>query len=521
MADAGPGESAVFLSDTPAGFGECRFAAATIAVSTLVFLNLAAFAKMPLPPFLPFIPMYQSALLINDLITAVFLFGQGRFSRGGALSVLAAGYVFSALMSAVHALTFPGLFSPSGLLGAGPQTTAWLYMFWHGGFPVIVIVYAGLDARQIQPRPGMTMLASAAAIGGAVCGLMLLATWGQHGLPAIMRGNHYAPIMIVVVSSVWGLNLLAVVVLSRRRPLSVLDLWLIVVLCAWLFEIALSAMFNGGRYDLGFYAGRIYGLAAASLVLVVLLYRNNTLYLQLIKLHKSDREKSTELARLSTIDALTGIANRRAFDTALDEEWRRMLRHGTVLSLLMIDVDYFKRFNDAYGHVAGDQCLRTVAQTVAIRARRAGELAARYGGEEFAVLLPHTGIAAASKLAALICAAVREQQIPHEQSAAAAHVTVSIGIASIGEFPDAGAAFSREGAAAAASTAGAKVLVETADHALYQAKTAGRDRAVVAGPDDTALLAAANALLEAPIVPRVARSETPEPRFSSRASDAR
>ena len=143
---------------------------------------------------------------------------------------------------------------------------------------------------------------------------------------------------------------------------------------------------------------------------------------------------------------MTGIANRRAFDEALNEEWRRMLRHGTALSLLMIDVDYFKRFNDAYGHVAGDQCLRTVAQAVASRARRAGELAARYGGEEFAVLLPQTGIGEACKLAEMICAAVRDCQIPHEQSGAAPHVTISVGVASIGKYPDAAAAFSREGA---------------------------------------------------------------------------
>ncbi len=209
--------------------------------------------------------------------------------------------------------------------------------------------------------------------------------------------------MSFVVSCVWMLNLLALVVLSRRKPYSLLDLWLIVVMCAWLFDIALSAGLNAGRYDLGFYAGRIYGLLAASLVLIVLLLQNGKLYVQLIKLRDSDREKSEELRRLSTTDPLTGIANRRAFEDALDQEWRRMMRHQTALSLLLIDVDYFKRFNDTYGHVAGDQCLRTVAQALARRARRAGEVVARYGGEEFAVLLPHIDIETARRLAELIC----------------------------------------------------------------------------------------------------------------------
>jgi diguanylate cyclase (GGDEF)-like protein len=162
-----------------------------------------------------------------------------------------------------------------------------------------------------------------------------------------------------------------------------------------------------------------------------------------------------------------------------------MMRHATALSLLMVDVDYFKRFNDTYGHVAGDQCIRAVAQTLASRARRAGEMAARYGGEEFAVLLPHSDVKDASKLAELICDSMREQRIPHEGSAVASYVTVSIGVASIAEVPQSAATLSRDGIALATSH-GAVVLIEAADQALYQAKTAGRNRFVVVGNDDIA-----------------------------------
>jgi diguanylate cyclase (GGDEF)-like protein len=481
MADCHSHERSVFLSDQAASRNERRFAAAVIACSTLIFLGLAPFAKLPLTPVPAFIPIYQSALLINDLITVVFLLGQSQFSRGKALIVLAGGYLFTALMSSAHALTFPGLFAPAGLLGAGLQTTAWLYVLWHGGFPLFVLGYAFCGAEQPR-RAGLSMLAMAAAVAAVVIGCTLLTTAGQRFLPVLLRDAQYTPVMIGVVSGVLALNLGTAVVLSRRRPLSILDLWLIVTMCAWMFDIALSALFNAVRFDLGFYAGRTYGLAAASLVLVMLLCGHSRLYLQLIKLHRSEREKSAELTRITTIDPLTGIANRRAFDEALHEEWRRMLRHGTALSLLMIDVDYFKRFNDAYGHVAGDQCLHKVAQAVASRARRAGELAARYGGEEFAVLLPQTGVGEASKLAEVICETVRDCEIPHEQSGAAPHVTISIGVASIGKFPDAAAAFSREGAA----SAGAIILVETADLALYRAKMAGRNQAAVASPNDAA-----------------------------------
>ena len=490
MADAAA-EPTVVLSNSVAGPGEQRFACGVVAVSTLAFLALAPFAPMPLRPMPAFIPIYQSALVINDIVTAVFLLGQQKFLRTGALTVLAGGYLFTALMAILHGLTFPGLFSPTGLLSAGPQTTAWLYMFWHGGFPLFVIGYAacGTDNNAPGSSRAATLVVPVLVIAG-VCGATLLATRGQGLLPPIMQGNRDTANMSVVVWSVWLLSLAALAMLARRKPYSVLDLWLIVAMCAWLFDIALSAALNTGRFDLGFYAGRIYGLLAASFILIVLLTQTSSLYVQLIRLRDSDRAKTEELRRLSTVDPLTGIANRRAFEEALNQEWRRMMRHGTPLSLLMIDVDYFKRFNDSYGHVAGDQCLRAVAQALAQRARRAGEVAARYGGEEFAVLLPHADIAAARRLAELICQTVRELQIAHKGSAIAPHVTVSVGVACIAEVPESAGAQSRDVAADDTATGGATVLIEAADRALYDAKLTGRNRVVAACHDDMAATAA-------------------------------
>ena len=288
----------------------------------------------------------------------------------------------------------------------------------------------------------------------------------------------------MVVSAVWLLSLVALALLSRRRPYSVLDLWLMVVMCAWMFDIALSAVLNAGRYDLGFYAGRIYGLMATSFVLVVLLLENSRLYARLIAAHASDRRKAAELQRLSVVDALTGIANRRAFDTALDLEWRRSLRHRTPLCLLMIDVDCFKRFNDGYGHVAGDRCLRAVAQALAGNARRAGELAARYGGEEFAVLLPQTDLDDAHRLAQRMCQAVRDLGIEHRGSTAAPHLTISVGVASALLAFASEPALSHADATAEARRSSPTTLVKMADQALYRAKTAGRDRAMAARGED-------------------------------------
>src|SRR5438094_3850984 len=298
----------VFLSTLPAGRGERRLALTVVLVSAAIFLTAVPFAKMPLAQISAFIPIYESALVINDLITAGLLFGQFSFLRSRALCVLASGYLFTALMTVSHALTFPGLFSPTGLLGAGPQSTAWLYMLWHGGFPLLVIAYAllkdaGRETERPRGRAGVAVLSSVAAVFVVAGGLTLLATSGQDVLPAIMLGNHYTPAMTLVRSSTWVLSLLALAVLWWRRPHAVLDLWLMVVMCAWLFDIALAAVFNAGRFDLGFYAGRIYGLLAASFVLMVLLLENGKLYARLVQstaeAEAANRAKSDFLSRMS------------------------------------------------------------------------------------------------------------------------------------------------------------------------------------------------------------------------------
>src|SRR6202007_1845603 len=145
-----------------------------------IFLGLAPFARQPLPHVWAFIPVYESALTISDLITAAILVIQFNILRSRALLALACGYLFTALMMVPHALTFPGLFAPTGLLGAGPQTTVWLYVFWHGGFPLLVIGYAVLQRSQdgIEPARG-AIAGSVLAVAAAVGALSLIATAGH------------------------------------------------------------------------------------------------------------------------------------------------------------------------------------------------------------------------------------------------------------------------------------------------------------------------------------------------------
>jgi diguanylate cyclase (GGDEF)-like protein len=476
----------LFLSALPASTSDRRLALAVALLSAVVFLVAAPLAKASLPEVWAFLPIYQSVLVINDLITAVLLYGQFGILRSRALLVLASGYLFSAFMAVAHLLSFPGLFTATGLLGAGPQTTAWLYFLWHGVFPLFVIAYALLKEEPsgsgLLRRASPAIVTSVAAVA-LIAGAFMLVTTEEHDLlPAIMAGNRDAAPKVIVATASWMLSLVALAVLWRRRPHSLLDVWLMVVLCAWIFDIALASVLNAGRFDVGWYTGRIYGLLATSFVLLVLLYENSMLYAALIETHASERKKAAELERLTVIDALTGISNRRAFDKALDQEWRRTVRHGTPLSLLLIDVDCFKRFNDTYGHIGGDHCLQAIAAVIGRSARRAGEVAARYGGEEFAVLLPHADEKEAYSLAERMCQAVRDLNIRHENSIAAPHVTISVGVASAANVLAAAAGkASRSNSGEQDLRLAARRLVETADLALYAAKETGRNRAVSAG----------------------------------------
>lgn len=181
-------------------------------------------------------------------------------------------------------------------------------------------------------------------------------------------------------------------------------------------------------------------------------------------LHKSQEElleMNRELQRLTNVDGLTGLSNRRYFDEYFATEWRQAVREGTPISVLVIDVDHFKQYNDNYGHLAGDEVLKSVAQAVQATFRRPRDLAVRLGGEEFAVVLPQTPASDAIGLANKTVQAVAALGVPHRASSAAGHVTISVGAATCVPTLD----------------KQPLSLVETADKAMYEAKQAGRNRA--------------------------------------------
>lgn len=179
-----------------------------------------------------------------------------------------------------------------------------------------------------------------------------------------------------------------------------------------------------------------------------------------VKLHLNLKRKQELLEKYAFIDALTEIPNRRRFDEVIEREWNRATRSGYPISLMFIDIDHFKLYNDTYGHGQGDDCLKSVATTMARSLRRAGDFIARYGGEEFAVVLPDSTASQALDTANNIQTAIDNLSISHESSPVANHVTISMGIATI--TPETNhSQYHRE-------------LIESADAKLYEAKSMGR-----------------------------------------------
>ena len=179
-----------------------------------------------------------------------------------------------------------------------------------------------------------------------------------------------------------------------------------------------------------------------------------------VKNHLELKKYRDILEKHCLMDGLTGIANRRYFDQTFDKEWRRALRSGETLSLVFIDIDFFKKYNDYYGHLAGDDCLRQVGNALQESIKRAGDLVARYGGEEFVIILPATSQADATRIGEKVRSNIEDLKVVHQRSEVSEYLTVSIGIA---------AAIPEKNMIPAS-------LMSQADRALYQAKRQGRNR---------------------------------------------
>jgi hypothetical protein len=301
------GQQQFLLATLPPSPGQRRAAFGAVLTLLVAFVITAPFRAIQLPRSGAFIAAFQTVLFVNDLITATLLYAQFSILRWRALLALATGYLFTALIAIPYALTFPGLFAPEGLLGAGYQTAGWLYLFWHCGLPVAIIAYAVLKDAKGATRifPGSTRTAvgvSAAVAIAVVCGLTWVAVAGDNVLPRLFLGAvHISPFGQYISGVVALLSALALALLWLRWR-SVLDLWLMVVLCAWLLEIAFFVLVTALRFSFAFYASRMYALITATVVLLLLLSEVTMLYARLARSILAERRERE--ARLVTTEAI-------------------------------------------------------------------------------------------------------------------------------------------------------------------------------------------------------------------------
>ena len=405
------------------------------------------------------IPAFDSLTAFADLFTAVLLIGQAYAAGSRAAMRLAAAYLFSVLLVIPHLLSFPGALVDGVVIG-GVGTAAWLWCAWQAGFALFVSFFA-LSREQGQPasRQGRGVLGVAML---AAVGVVLLAIFGLKWLPAILMGDDYGQLNrlgIGAVVAVCNLGALTLVVV-RLRARNTVTLWLTVAMVAICLDGMLSLV-GAQRFTRGWYWGHGFGLLGHVTVFMALLFESMQLYSRV-------SEANRHLERLSLTDQLTQLPNRRAFEANLAVEWRRAEREMLPISLLMVDVDRFKAFNDRFGHPAGDRCLRLVADTLGELARRPLDLAARMGGEEFVLLLPNTDVAGAIWMGERVRAAIAALGITNPGSFTNV-VTVSVGVASEYPVPRGGI--------------GSADLIERADTALYAAKRMGRNSVHVYSPE--------------------------------------
>jgi signal transduction histidine kinase len=278
-----------------------------LALAGGLFVTAGQLSNIQMKRIDAFVPVYGTAIFVNDLITAVLLFNQFSILRSRALLAISSGYLFTALMVIPWLLTFPGVFTPGGLLGAGLQSTNWLYVLRYGGFPTFVMAYALLqDAapkRSWEGSVGATILSSVVMSSAVVCAVTVLATAGDAYLPRIsIDPVHFSTLWLYLAGCLILWNALALILLWVRQR-SVLDLWLMVVVCAYAIEIYLVSFPGLARFSAGWYAGRVFGFVSSSLLLFVLMYEITTLYAQLLRAVLAQRRERE--ARLMTGDAVT------------------------------------------------------------------------------------------------------------------------------------------------------------------------------------------------------------------------
>ena len=429
-------------------------------------LLLAALAAAALPfgsrlggESVALLPAVSAAALVAMLVCAAILHNQYHLTRFAPLAFLGAAYGSTAILLIPYILSLPQVVAPNGF-GAGDQTLPVLWAAWHVSFVVLSGAYvwseiffqrralAGArDAENVQAYVLLTALC--AILAGA--GIVLF----HADLPElVLRGVHTQAFRLFVELPLLAAIAAIVVTLALRTKFRHTNhLWLGVVLIALAVEIALSGEITRTPFSVSWYLGVGTAFVWQALFLVVQLVHGNY---QLTAVVADRRSLEEETLR----DVLTGLYNRRGFNLRYEAAMADCRLACAPLALLALDLDFFKPYNDHYGHIAGDDALRRVSKALQQVANRPEDSCCRVGGEEFAIVLPMTDISGATAVAERVRGTMMRMRIPHAYGGPQAILTVSIGVAVA------------EGGAPLA----ARELYERADKALYRAKRLGRNR---------------------------------------------
>jgi signal transduction histidine kinase len=314
------------ISPTPS---QRRMARAFLLALPIVLLVTWPFATIKLPEVAAFVPTLAAALFVSDCVTAALLIAQFSVLRQWALLVIASGYLFSALIVVAHALAFPGAFTSTGVLGAGLQSAVWIYWFWHAGLPLAIIGYALLKDTDRLVSVRSTRLAIGLSVAGVVAlvtGLFWFVTQHEDLLPITFTDVGPLSLFRRIVGGTVVLALGGIALwLLWRRQRSLLDQWLVVALCALLLEVVLASVLSAGRYNLAWYAGRLYQLVTATVVMVVLLAEMTRLY--------------ASLARSNSMLQHERIMLQRAIDAQRREREARLVTGDAVVAMIAHEVN--------------------------------------------------------------------------------------------------------------------------------------------------------------------------------------
>lgn len=423
---------------------------ATVLTLLLLALGTAAYvsrdvATVPVPAVIA----VQTALLcVAYLFTSYLLFSQFRSTGLLVLATAGAGYALIGLLQIPFLLSWPNLWVRGELIGTA-ATPAWIGLSWHLLFPILIGLHVTYDREfnaAVEDKDRAWIVRITVAVVCVVVTLVTLVAMGNT-LPQVYESARFAWVTVAVGRIIIVTTTIAILaIVLRTRCRTILQLWMPVGLIGFGLDQFLYSSSNV-RYSLTWYSAKAVALITAAIVLIVLLRQISALY--------------RRVADLATIDQLTSLPNRRILDGQLDWIMHYGERHGMALAIVMVDVDYFKAYNDTYGHTAGDEVLQHVANTLQANVLRSSDLVARYGGEEFVALLPDATREGTTLAVERMRAAVERLSIPHMDSPRG-RVTISAG-AAVGIVGD----------------IGPRELLRAADEALYSAKTGGRNRCVV------------------------------------------